>query len=527
MLSANHIVGEPCGRDTAPCIGLGAALIHRQDADAVMLVTPADHVIEPEREFGRAVHVADQMAQENPESIITFGIAPTFASTGYGYIHRGEQMAQRQGVSVFRVKQFKEKPKQPVAEEFFRSGEYYWNSGIFVWKASTILAELQRLRSALYESVQKIAAAWDTSSRQEVLRLEYPTLDRVSIDKAVMEHARSVLVVQAPYRWDDVGSWLALEPHAAAGRARQHRCGPALGARHEELLDRRRRGQADRHHWRQRSADRPGWRLHAGGSSQGRGNRQGAGRRTAPQKAGTLPVSNPSRLLGVDTGSVRIGLAVSDPDRKIAFPLEVYQRRNREMDSRFFRALIEREEVAGLVVGLPVHLDGREGIKATEARAFGSWLNEQTGLPVVFHDERFTTVQAESALWEAGLSHKRRAAKGQGGGADAATGAPRRRLSSRVAPSGAGRSRDCGRGRAGRLTSRRGPDTIGRMSTILDRIVLYKLEEIAKARSRLPDRVLEQKIEQLEPALDFRAALEQAPDVQVIAEVKKASPPGG
>ncbi len=116
----------------------------------------------------------------------------------------------------------------------------------------------------------------------------------------------------------------------------------------------------------------------------------------------------PTRLLGVDFGTVRVGLAVSDPDRKLAFPLEVHERRDREADAAFFRELVRREEVAGLVVGLPVHLDGREGEKALQARAFGGWLAEATGLPVVFYDERFTTVQAESALWEAGLTHKRR-----------------------------------------------------------------------------------------------------------------------
>lgn len=115
-----------------------------------------------------------------------------------------------------------------------------------------------------------------------------------------------------------------------------------------------------------------------------------------------------TRLLGVDPGSVRIGLAVSDPERKLAFPLEVHQRRGRDADAAFFRAVVEREEVGGLVVGLPVHLDGREGTKAVEARRFAAWLAETTGLPVTLYDERFTTVQAESALWAAGLTHKRR-----------------------------------------------------------------------------------------------------------------------
>jgi len=115
-----------------------------------------------------------------------------------------------------------------------------------------------------------------------------------------------------------------------------------------------------------------------------------------------------TKLLGVDYGTVRVGLAVTDPERKFAFPLTTYQRRNRDQDADFFRELIEQEEIGGLVVGLPVHTDGREGQKAAEARAFGQWLGETTGLPVVYFDERFTTAQAESALWEAGLTHRRR-----------------------------------------------------------------------------------------------------------------------
>jgi putative Holliday junction resolvase len=118
-----------------------------------------------------------------------------------------------------------------------------------------------------------------------------------------------------------------------------------------------------------------------------------------------------TKILGVDYGTVRIGLAVSDPDRKFAFPFETRERAGEERDAAFFRALVEREEIALLVIGLPLHLDGREGTKAVEARAFGAWLARVTELPVVFWDERFTTVEAESALWNAGLTHKRRKAK--------------------------------------------------------------------------------------------------------------------
>jgi mannose-1-phosphate guanylyltransferase len=210
-LPAAHVVGEPCGRDTAACIGLGAALIARADPAATMLVMPADHVIEPVQEFRRAAHVAEQMAEEHPDALVTFGIPPTFPSTGYGYIHRGAETAHRQGVAVYRVRGFREKPDRDLAERYVASGEYFWNSGIFVWKAATILRALRQRQPELFAAVQRIAEAWPTADRDAVLRREYEGLPRISIDYAVMETAPEVLVVQAPYRWDDVGSWLALE----------------------------------------------------------------------------------------------------------------------------------------------------------------------------------------------------------------------------------------------------------------------------------------------------------------------------
>jgi mannose-1-phosphate guanylyltransferase len=210
-LPPDRIVGEPVGRDTAPCIGLAAALVASEDPDAVLLVTPADHVIEPVQQFRAAVHVAAHLAEENPSALITFGIPPTFPSTGYGYIHRGELAVCRQGIDVFRVRGFREKPAADLAEQFVASGEYYWNSGIFVWKAATVLAELQRQKPALHDAVRHIADARGTPRWNDVLRDEYGKVEKVSIDFAVMEHASEVLAVQAPYQWDDVGSWLALE----------------------------------------------------------------------------------------------------------------------------------------------------------------------------------------------------------------------------------------------------------------------------------------------------------------------------
>lgn len=216
IVPAEQVVGEPVGRDTAACIGLGAALVARNDPDATIIVMPADHVIEPEQEFRRAVHAAEQFAGDFPDSLLTFGIKPTFPATGYGYIHRGEHAGTRQSVPISRVKAFQEKPKEAEAEQFVTSGDYFWNSGIFVWKPATILSELQTRKPQMHAAILRIAAAWDSPSGAEVFRTEYEKIEAKSIDYAVMQDAAQagkVLVMHAPYQWDDVGSWLALERH--------------------------------------------------------------------------------------------------------------------------------------------------------------------------------------------------------------------------------------------------------------------------------------------------------------------------
>ncbi len=213
-LPASHVIGEPCRRDTAPCVGLGAALIAQDDPDATLIVMPADHVIEPQQEFRRAVHAAEQFAHDFPTSLLTFGIPPTFPSTGYGYIRLGPTVGARQDVKASKVTEFKEKPDDHTAERYMASGEYLWNSGIFVWKPAAILGELKARRPDIHDQVMKIASAFGSPNWLDVFRTDYAAIQGTSIDYAVMQDAAAagkVLVLHAPYTWDDVGSWLALE----------------------------------------------------------------------------------------------------------------------------------------------------------------------------------------------------------------------------------------------------------------------------------------------------------------------------
>jgi mannose-1-phosphate guanylyltransferase len=212
-LPAAQLVAEPLGRDTAAAIGLGAALIHRQHPDAVMVVVPADHVIEPAALYQRTLHAAIELAREHPKALITIGIPPTFPATGYGYIHRGHAIPGRGGLAAYQSKGFKEKPRLELATQYLRGGDYYWNSGIFIWTLPAVRAEFQMQHPSLLAALDRIAAAWDAPQRDEVFRKEYEALKKVSIDYAIMEMATDVIVLEATFTWDDVGSWLALERH--------------------------------------------------------------------------------------------------------------------------------------------------------------------------------------------------------------------------------------------------------------------------------------------------------------------------
>jgi mannose-1-phosphate guanylyltransferase len=209
-LPERNLIVEPCPRDTAPCVGLAAAIVAERDPAATMIVMPADHVIEPAAAFRATVRVAVALVDENPSALLTFGIKPDHPETGYGYIERGALVETRDGVPVHRVVQFREKPDHDTAERFLKAGNFDWNSGIFVWRAATILGEIKAHRPGLAKGLEPIALAIGTPREREALETLFPRLERVPIDKAVMEKAANVLVLEVPYEWSDVGDWRAL-----------------------------------------------------------------------------------------------------------------------------------------------------------------------------------------------------------------------------------------------------------------------------------------------------------------------------
>jgi mannose-1-phosphate guanylyltransferase len=213
MLDANRVVGEPMGRDTAACIALAAEVIRREDPDANLIVLAADHLIKPAERFMEAVSAADQFLNTHPDAIITFGIKPTNPSTAYGYLNRSASESKRVGgATVHRLASFHEKPNLETAHKFLAAGTYFWNSGIFAWKAATILGEIEKHQPAIAAAVGRIADAWRETNRDAVFAREYAEAPRISIDFAVMEKTdKPVYMIEASFEWDDVGSWLALD----------------------------------------------------------------------------------------------------------------------------------------------------------------------------------------------------------------------------------------------------------------------------------------------------------------------------
>ena len=208
-MPAAKIIPEPEGKNTAPAVALAAALISQEDPEAVMAVLPSDHAIDTVAQFRADLKLGFEVA-ESTDVLVTFGIRPTRADVGYGYLERGEPFPSFESGRVYNVHSFREKPDPRTASDYLRQGRFYWNSGMFVWRVDVILDELDRYRPAMVQAARRVASA-PKKDFARALRSYYSRVERISVDYAVMEKSSRVAMVEASFQWDDLGSHLAWE----------------------------------------------------------------------------------------------------------------------------------------------------------------------------------------------------------------------------------------------------------------------------------------------------------------------------
>jgi mannose-1-phosphate guanylyltransferase len=207
-LPPENILTEPVGRNTAPCIGLAAEWIRRKDPESVMVVLPADHLVRNAEEFIRVLERGIRVATEN-DALVTIGIQPTHPETGYGYIQFDDPSADARyrAEGIYHVKTFAEKPNLETAVRFLKSGDFLWNSGMFIWRTSVIRDEITQFLPDLREQLDRVAPTIGTPGYHAALELAYGVTRSISIDYGVMEKAQQVFVVRGDFGWSDVGSW--------------------------------------------------------------------------------------------------------------------------------------------------------------------------------------------------------------------------------------------------------------------------------------------------------------------------------
>src|SRR6266481_2555550 len=203
-----NIIAEPAKRDTAAAVALGAGWVAARDHSATMLALPADHVIADRAAFQETMKTAAAAAEETG-ALVTIGIKPTWACPGFGYIEQGEPVRLRGNgkIVVHRVVRFREKPNVDLAESFLRKGKLRWNAGMFVWSVPTVLSEFNRHAPELADFISQLRGPEDF---EKVLHERFGKLPRISFDYAIMEKADRVLVVEATFDWDDIGTWRAV-----------------------------------------------------------------------------------------------------------------------------------------------------------------------------------------------------------------------------------------------------------------------------------------------------------------------------
>lgn len=211
-LPPENIIGEPVGRDTAAAVALGAALVKARDPKGVFCILTADHVIGAQDVFRQTLAAGMNLAAKE-DVLITIGITPTEPATGFGYIESAKSMGRKDGIEFLKVKRFVEKPDRKTAEDYLKSGKFFWNAGMFIWSVKSIESALKQFRPPLAKLVTKIKAVAGKPAFATTLADEYAKLEKISIDYAVMEHAKNIVVARSEFPWDDVGSWTALENH--------------------------------------------------------------------------------------------------------------------------------------------------------------------------------------------------------------------------------------------------------------------------------------------------------------------------
>ena len=208
-LPKENIILEPVGRNTAACIGMAALVVQQRDSAAVMAVLPADHLITDEELFLATLQAAVARARQQP-ALITLGVQATTAETGYGYIEAGEQIDTEQNHNFYKVISFHEKPDRERAEQYLKQGNFFWNSGMFVWQAEAILVAVRDHLPGLYSDLQELQPFLGTGNLEDGIARIYPDLESISIDYGVMEKAENVLMIPADFGWSDVGTWASM-----------------------------------------------------------------------------------------------------------------------------------------------------------------------------------------------------------------------------------------------------------------------------------------------------------------------------
>lgn len=209
-VSPEMVVSEPSARNTAPCIALAAYKLQKLDPDAVMAVLPADHLIGKEEEFLKALLAGADAACQH-DCLLTFGVVPNRPETGYGYIKLGPTRLVIGSVAVHSVERFVEKPDPATAEKYVASGRYMWNSGMFIWKVSSIIKAVETYLPALSVTLEEILPALNTPEESRALEDAYRKIEPISVDHGIMEKADNVLCIPVDVNWNDVGSWTSLE----------------------------------------------------------------------------------------------------------------------------------------------------------------------------------------------------------------------------------------------------------------------------------------------------------------------------